>query len=85
MTPPFGLAPIGACQHAGQRRSLTLSGGLEIEGLETSGERRGVDDVHAVLVVVLPVQHDGHHEDRHGDDPGSQAGVEGHVVGVVHT
>lgn len=64
---------------------LTLSGGLEIERLETPGERRGVDDVHAVLAVVLPVQHDGHHEDCHGDDPGSQAGVQRHVVGAVHT
>lgn len=64
--------------------SLTLSGGLEIEGLETPGERRGVDDVHAVLAVVLPVQHDGHHQDSHGDDPGSQAGVQSYVVGAVH-
>lgn len=65
--------------------SLTLSGGLEIEGLEPSGERRGVDDVYAVVAVVLPVQHDGHHEDGHGDDPGSQARVQSDIVGAVHT
>lgn len=51
--------------------SLTLSGGLEVERLETPGERRGVNDVHAVLAVVLSVQHDGHYEDCHGDDTGS--------------
>ncbi len=65
--------------------SLTLSGGLEVERLETPGERRGVDDVHAVLAVVLPVQHDGHYEDGHGDDTGSQARVQSYIVGTVHT
>lgn len=65
--------------------SLTLSGGLEVEGLEAPGQRRGVDDVHAVLAVVLPVQHDGHYEDGHGEDSSSKARVERHVVGGVHT
>lgn len=65
--------------------SLTLSGGLEVKGLEAPGQRCGVDDVHAVLAVVLPVQHDGHYEDRHGEDSSSKARVERHVVGSVHT
>lgn len=52
--------------------SLTLSGGLEIERLETPGECRRVDDIHAVLTVVLLVKHDGHYEDRHSDDAGSK-------------
>lgn len=60
--------------------SLTLSGGLEVERLETPRKRRGVDDVHAVLAVVLSVQHDGHYEDCHGDDAGSQARVQSYVV-----
>lgn len=65
--------------------ALTLSGGLEVERLETPRERGGVDDVHAVLAVVPPVQHDGHHQDRHGDQAGPQARVQRHVVGAVHT
>lgn len=89
MTPPFGLVVVGVCQRGADGTlslslSLTLSGSLEIERLETPGERRGVDDVHAVLAVVLPVQHDGDHEDRHGDDAGPQARVQSDVVGAVH-
>lgn len=87
MTSTFGLVVVGVC-HRGAvwtlSLSLTLSGCLEIERLETPGERRGVDDVHAVLAVVLPVQHDGDHEDRYGDDAGSQARVQSDVVGAVH-
>lgn len=65
--------------------SLTLSGGLEVERLETPSERRGVNDILTVLVVVLPVQHDGYYKDYHGNDAGSQARVQGYIIGAVHT
>lgn len=84
MGPPLTGAG-GGCWWVSALTSLTLSGGLEVEGLEAPGQRRGVDDVHAVIAVVLPVQHDGHYEDRHGEDSSSKARVERHVVGSVHT
>lgn len=65
--------------------SFTLSGGLEVERLETPGERRGVNDIHTVFAAVLPVKHDGHYEDCHGDDAGSKTGVQSYIVGAVHT
>lgn len=65
--------------------SFTLSGGLEVERLETPGESRGVDDIHTVFAAVLPVKHDSHYKDRNGDDAGSETGVQSYVVGAVHT
>lgn len=87
---PFGLVVVGMCQHRVDGAlslafSLTLPGGLEVERLETPSERWGIDDVHAIFAVVLPVQHDGHHEDGDGDDASSEARVQSHIVGAVHT
>lgn len=64
--------------------SLTLSGGLEVERLETPSERRGVDDIHTVFAAVLPVKHDGNYEDRHGDDASSETRVQSYIVGALH-
>lgn len=46
---------------------LTLTGGLETEGLESASEGRGVDDINAVLALAPSIQGDGDDEkhDRH--------------------
>lgn len=67
---PCGRCLVSTCS---RRHSLTLSGVLEVERLETPGERRGVNNVHAVLAVIFPVQHDSHHKDCNGDYAGSKA------------
>lgn len=82
----FGLVVAVSCQHAVEGTFiLTLSGVLEVERLEPPGERRRVDNVHAVLAVISPVQHDSHHKDCNRDYAGSKARVQSHVVGAVHT
>lgn len=52
---------------------LTLSGGLEVERLEPTGEGRGVNDVHTVIAVVFSVKHDGCDKNRNGNDACSEA------------
>lgn len=85
MTLSAGLVLTGACQFRVDAAPLTLPGGLEIERLETPRQRRGVDHIHAIVAVVLSVEHDSHHQDGDGDDASAQARVQRHVVRAVHT
>lgn len=64
---------------------LTLTGGLEAEGLEAAGKGGGVDDVDAVLALAPPVQGDGDDEEHHRHHARSQPRVQGHVAAALHT
>jgi len=72
------LDPLGA-------RRLTLTRGLEAEGLEAPGEGGGVDDVDAVLALAPPVESDGDDQQHHRHHPRSEARVQGHVAAALHT
>lgn len=63
---------------------LTLPGTFEAEGLKSSGQRRRVDDINAILALVPPVQRysDDQHDD--GNYTRSQTRVEGYIIITLH-
>lgn len=52
---------------------LTLTRGLEAEGLEAPGEGRGVDDINAVLALAPSVKSDSDDQKHHRHHPRSEA------------
>lgn len=80
------LVLIAAC--FGKARSavsrLTLTRGLEAEGLEASREGRGVDDVDAVLALAPAIQRDGDDQKHDRHHARSQSRVQGHVAAALH-
>lgn len=56
-----------------QSHWLTLTRGLEAEGLEAPGEGRGVDDINAVLALAPSVKSDSDDQKHHRHHPCSEA------------
>lgn len=64
---------------------LTLTRGLEAEGLEATGEGGGVDDINAVLALAPSIQGDSDDEKHDRHHARGQSWVQGHVAAALHT
>lgn len=64
---------------------LTLTWGLEAEGLEAASEGGGVDDINAVLALAPPIQGDSNDQEHDRHHACSQSWVQGHVAAALHT
>lgn len=64
---------------------LTLSGGFEVEGLESASEGRGVDDIDSVFALAPAVERHRYDEDGDGDGSCCQSRVQCHLAGAIHT
>lgn len=64
---------------------LTLTRGLEAEGLEAPSERGGVDDINTVLTLAPSVKSDSDDQKHNCHHPCSKAWIQGHITAVLHT
>lgn len=64
---------------------LTLTRGLEAEGLEAPSEGGGVDDINTVLTLTPSVKSDSDDQKYNCHHPCSEAWIQGHITAVLHT